>query len=145
MHRRPRHARGAAAGRRAAAPALIALAVLVAVALPGSPASARKGGPGDKPAAAGHRQVQADDLAAVGWRAIGPANMSGRVSAVALVPGSRTEFYVGFATGGVFKTANLGTTFSEVFRHEAIARCRRNRPGRSGRPARPSCRRTAPR
>lgn len=122
MDRRPHHARGAAAGRRAGASALIALAVLAAALAAGSPASARKSAASAKPAAAaGRRQVQADDLAAVGWRAIGPANMGGRVSAVALAPGSRTEFYVGFATGGLFKTTNLGTTFSEVFRHEATA------------------------
>ncbi len=47
--------------------------------------------------------------------------MSGRVSAVALVPGSRTGFYVGYATGGVFRTGNLGTTFAEVFRQEATS------------------------
>lgn len=29
--------------------------------------------------------------------------MGGRVAAIALVPGSRTAFYVGYATGGIFK------------------------------------------
>ena len=62
------------------------------------------------------RVIEARDLGALTWRAIGPTNMGGRATAIALVPGSRTEFYVGFATGGLFKTSNLGTTFSEVFR-----------------------------
>ncbi|MCP4572218.1 MAG: hypothetical protein GY838_07675 [bacterium] len=68
------------------------------------------------------RTVTARDLGALKWRAIGPTNMGGRATAIALVPGSRTEFYVGYATGGLFKTGNLGTTFSEVFRrHETCS------------------------
>ena len=31
------------------------------------------------------------------------------------MPGSRTSFYVGFGTGGVFKTENLGVTLTPVF------------------------------
>lgn len=80
--------------------------VLVALILPAAMAVAKE---------ADRREITERDLAAIGWRAIGPANMGGRVSAIALVPGSRIEFYVGFATGGLFKTSNLGTTFSEVF------------------------------
>jgi photosystem II stability/assembly factor-like uncharacterized protein len=67
------------------------------------------------------REITSRDLEPLAWRAIGPANMGGRVAAVALVPGSRTDFYVGFATGGLFKSTNLGTTFQEVFRHEATS------------------------
>ena len=67
------------------------------------------------------RLITTGDLAALAWRPLGPANMGGRVSAVALVPGSRTDFYVGFATGGLFKSNNLGTTFQEVFRHESTS------------------------
>jgi photosystem II stability/assembly factor-like uncharacterized protein len=61
------------------------------------------------------RALTADDLKGLAWRSIGPANMGGRCSAIALVPGSRTSFYVGFGTGGVFKTENLGVTFTPVF------------------------------
>jgi photosystem II stability/assembly factor-like uncharacterized protein len=68
--------------------------------------------------AAEKRDITADDLRPLTWRPIGPANMGGRVAALALVPGSRTDFYVGFATGGLFKSTNLGTTFQEVFRHQ---------------------------
>jgi len=66
-------------------------------------------------AADDHRAITADDLTTIGWRGIGPANMGGRVAAIALVPGSTTEFYVGYATGGLFKTDNMGTTFQAVF------------------------------
>ena len=72
------------------------------------------------PAAAGaeDREVAARDLAALGWRAIGPANMGGRATAIALVPDDPFAFYVGFATGGLYKTVNGGTTFQDVFRDE---------------------------
>ncbi len=69
-------------------------------------------------AAKDHRVITAGDLGSLAWRSIGPANMGGRVAAIALTPGSTTEFYVGYATGGLFKTDNMGTTFSEVFRDQ---------------------------
>ncbi|MEE9218225.1 MAG: hypothetical protein V3U98_04080 [Acidobacteriota bacterium] len=61
------------------------------------------------------RDFTADDLKGLSWRSVGPANMGGRVAAIALVPGSRTSFYFGYGTAGVFKTENLGTTFEPVF------------------------------
>ena len=62
------------------------------------------------------RTVTARDLAPLGWRSIGPANMGGRATAIALVPGDPAAYYVGFATGGLYKTGNGGTTFADVFR-----------------------------
>ncbi|MBI3539483.1 MAG: hypothetical protein HY076_04340, partial [Candidatus Eisenbacteria bacterium] len=55
------------------------------------------------------------------WRPIGPANMGGRVSAIAVVEKHPATFYVGLGTGGVFKTGNAGTTWSAVFEKEAVA------------------------
>jgi photosystem II stability/assembly factor-like uncharacterized protein len=65
--------------------------------------------------AAEPRALDPRDLEALSWRSVGPANMGGRVSAIAIVPGSRTTFYVGYGTGGIFKTENLGVTFTPVF------------------------------
>ena len=84
--------------RRSAA--LIALALICLAAKAPAPAA---------------RPLTADDFKGLSFRSIGPSNMGGRVSAIALVPGSRTSFFAGFGTGGVFKTENLGTTFSPVF------------------------------
>lgn len=66
-------------------------------------------------AVAADREVGATDLRGLGWRSVGPANMGGRVSAIALVPGSRRSLYVGYGTGGLFKSDNLGVTFTPVF------------------------------
>src|SRR5215212_7689939 len=51
-------------------------------------------------------------------RAIGPALMSGRVKAIAVHPEDKQTWYVGVASGGVWKTTNAGTTFTPVFQNE---------------------------
>lgn len=68
-----------------------------------------------QPAAPPKRTLEAADLSGLAFRSVGPANMGGRVSALAWIPGSRTSFYAGFGTGGVFRTENLGVTWTPVF------------------------------
>jgi photosystem II stability/assembly factor-like uncharacterized protein len=48
------------------------------------------------------------------WRSIGPAGQGGRVDDIAVASNART-YYVGYATGGLWKTVNGGTTFESVF------------------------------
>ena len=45
---------------------------------------------------------------------MGPTVMSGRVADVAVNPDNTTEFYVGYASGGLWYTNNNGTTFTPV-------------------------------
>ncbi len=59
--------------------------------------------------------------AALRFRTIGPAVMGGRVADLAVVESDPATFYVGTASGGVWKTENAGTTFAHVFRDEATA------------------------
>ncbi len=49
------------------------------------------------------------------FRGIGPASMGGRIDDIAAVEGNPYIYYVGLATGGVWKTTNNGTTFTPVF------------------------------
>ena len=49
------------------------------------------------------------------WRGIGPASMGGRIDDIAVVESNPYVYYVGFATGGVWKTINNGTTFQPIF------------------------------
>ncbi len=49
------------------------------------------------------------------FRAIGPANMGGRIDDIAVVENHPSTFYVGAATGGVWKITNNGTTFETIF------------------------------
>ncbi|WGD35595.1 glycosyl hydrolase [Olleya sp. YS] len=45
---------------------------------------------------------------------IGPTVMSGRVTDLDVNPENPTEFYVGYASGGVWHTTNNGTTFTPI-------------------------------
>ncbi|MEK6688098.1 MAG: glycosyl hydrolase, partial [Gemmatimonadota bacterium] len=49
------------------------------------------------------------------WRSIGPVGQGGRVDDLAVNPNDASEYYVGFATGGIWKTTNGGTTFTAIF------------------------------
>ena len=54
------------------------------------------------------------------WRSIGPANMSGRITTLAVHPEDRTIWWAGTAGAGLLKTVNGGTTFEHQFTHEAV-------------------------
>ena len=60
---------------------------------------------------------QSDDplLRAFSWRSIGPFGQGGRVDDLAVHPDNPHTYFVGFATGGLWKTTNNGTTFRSVF------------------------------
>jgi photosystem II stability/assembly factor-like uncharacterized protein len=49
------------------------------------------------------------------FRNIGPAHSSGRVAAFAVNPEDPTEYYVGVASGNIWKTVNNGTTYTPIF------------------------------
>ena len=55
------------------------------------------------------------------WRSIGPTAMGGRVDDVAVVESDPSTFYVGYATGGIWKTENNGTTFTPIFDEYPVA------------------------
>ncbi|MFT7077598.1 MAG: photosystem II stability/assembly factor-like uncharacterized protein, partial [Planctomycetota bacterium] len=53
----------------------------------------------------------------LGWQFIGPTNIGGRVTDVAVpgAPGQGYGMYVATASGGVWRTKNEGTTWEEIF------------------------------
>ena len=53
-------------------------------------------------------------------RSIGPAGMSGRVTAIDVVLSNPDIIYIGTASGGVWKSENGGTTWSPIFDKESI-------------------------
>ena len=57
-------------------------------------------------------------LSALRWRAVGPANMGGRIADVEGIPSPSKTFFVAVAGGGIFKTTNAGTTFRPVFENQ---------------------------
>jgi photosystem II stability/assembly factor-like uncharacterized protein len=54
-------------------------------------------------------------VAGLEWREIGPAVMGGRIADLAVVESNPAIFYVGTATGGLWKTTNHGTSWEPVF------------------------------
>jgi photosystem II stability/assembly factor-like uncharacterized protein len=58
-------------------------------------------------------------LDALTVRPIGPANMGGRVTAVAVAEGRPSTIYLATASGGLWKTINRGTSWRPIFEHEA--------------------------
>ncbi|MCC6670337.1 MAG: PDZ domain-containing protein [Planctomycetes bacterium] len=62
---------------------------------------------------------RAEHASGVSWRNIGPVNMSGRITALAVHPDHRNTWYVASASGGLWKTTNAGTTWAPVFDKES--------------------------
>jgi photosystem II stability/assembly factor-like uncharacterized protein len=54
------------------------------------------------------------------FRSIGPAAYSGRISDLAVNPDNPSEYYVGVASGGLWKTVNHGTTFKPIFDDQPV-------------------------
>jgi photosystem II stability/assembly factor-like uncharacterized protein len=54
-------------------------------------------------------------LGALVPRPVGPANMSGRITSIAVADGKPTTCYIGAASSGVWKTTNAGITWTPVF------------------------------
>ena len=56
----------------------------------------------------------------ISFRNIGPVSMSGRVDDIEANPDDPTEFYVAYASGGLWYTKNNGLSFKSVFDSEDI-------------------------
>ena len=58
---------------------------------------------------------EASEFKRTKWRFVGPELMSGRVTDIAVPLNQPNTFYVATASGGVWKTANEGTTWTAIF------------------------------
>src|SRR5262245_47112853 len=58
-------------------------------------------------------------LKSLNWRSIGPANMGGRITDIAVAGNDSSMWWIATASGGLLKTINNGTTFEHQFDHEA--------------------------
>jgi photosystem II stability/assembly factor-like uncharacterized protein len=68
-----------------------------------------------RPAAAAAAAAPADPFPGLKFRNIGPAVMGGRIDDLAVLESNPAVFYVGTATGGLWKTVNNGTTWTVLF------------------------------
>jgi photosystem II stability/assembly factor-like uncharacterized protein len=60
-------------------------------------------------------------VAQLPWRSIGPANMGGRITDLAVHPEDSSCYWVATASGGLLKTSNNGVDYEHQFDHEAVA------------------------
>jgi len=96
--------------RRSAVVAAIFALVVLTLPIVASPVIAQSG--------AQEEMINAPDdalLQGFRWRVIGPVGQGGRVDDIAVRPEDSKTYFVGFATGGLWKTTNNGTTFRPVF------------------------------
>jgi photosystem II stability/assembly factor-like uncharacterized protein len=114
--------------RRAAFSVFLLLLTIGLVSLPSAPdaLAQRKGGAGQKDGRQREKDTPPPNLTlpdswakAFTWRSIGPANMGGRITAIAVYEADPTTYWVATASGGLVKTTNNGVTFDHQFDHEA--------------------------
>ncbi len=60
-----------------------------------------------------------DWVKVLNWRCIGPANMSGRITAISVYEADPKVYWIASASGGLLKTVNNGITFEHQFDKEA--------------------------
>ncbi|MDQ6677013.1 MAG: glycosyl hydrolase [Acidobacteriota bacterium] len=59
-----------------------------------------------------------DPYAGLKFRSIGPAMISGRIVDIAVDPANAAHYFIAAASGGVWKTANNGTSWTPIFDNE---------------------------
>ena len=92
---------------------LVLLATLVAIG--NGPLRAEQAPAGAAARQAATPATEADPFAGLVFRNIGPATMGGRIDDLAVLESNPAVFYVGTATGGLWKTVNNGTTWDVLF------------------------------
>lgn len=65
-------------------------------------------------------ELTSEMLKMLNFRSIGPAAYSGRISDLAVNPDNTSEYYVGVASGGLWKTVNHGTSFEPIFDKQSV-------------------------
>ncbi|MEO0481007.1 MAG: PDZ domain-containing protein [Planctomycetota bacterium] len=76
--------------------------------------------PPDDPTYGPHKDAIGTGLAeAATWRHLGPSNMGGRVTDLAVVETDPATFWVATAGGGLWKTTNNGTTWTHQFNDQS--------------------------
>ncbi|MEM6571176.1 MAG: PDZ domain-containing protein [Planctomycetota bacterium] len=55
------------------------------------------------------------------WRSIGPANMGGRMTDIAVNPNDHSEYWIATATGGVVHTTNNGVSYEHQFTNQRVS------------------------
>ncbi len=65
------------------------------------------------------QDINAKTFEKLSIRNIGPAGMSGRITAIDAMSSDPNHIFIGSASGGVWESKNRGTTWSPIFEHES--------------------------
>ena len=82
------------------------------------PCAAQRGGRGGGGRGGENGDAAAGVFSGLRLRSIGPASASGRVTSFAVNPENSAQYFVGVASGGVWRTVNDGITWTPVFDNE---------------------------
>lgn len=107
--------------RHSPLPAITALSLATLVVTPAVLPAQRGGaqsGSAQRASTESDSSRKSNPASAIHFRAIGPAFFSGRISDIAVDPRNKTTWYVGTASGGLWKTTNAGTTWTPIFDKE---------------------------
>jgi len=104
--------------KRITAPVLMVSALILFTATI-NPAQAQRGKRNSEPAS-DEFTFNSSMLSALKFRLVGPAAYSGRIADFAVNPENPSEYYVGVASGGLWKTENKGTSFKPVFDNKPV-------------------------
>ena len=96
-------------------PGSLAFAPVLAATLLGFSVTAGGQAPASPPPASPAPATAPDPLAGLSFRNIGPSTMGGRIDDLAVLESNPAVFYVGAATGGLWRTTNNGTTWDVLF------------------------------
>lgn len=101
---------------------IIAIFLALIFIIPGLEVNAQKEKRSKKKSAKTEKQFELNSkmLKIFKFRSIGPAAYSGRISDLAVNPDNTSEYYVGVASGGLWKTINHGTTFKPIFDKQSV-------------------------
>ncbi|HEV8145211.1 MAG TPA: glycosyl hydrolase, partial [Bryobacteraceae bacterium] len=94
---------------------LLFLLSIVCLSQQDAPPAGAPGGPG------GGRNadpMSSPTFNALRFRALGPASASGRVTSIAVDPRNPAHYFIGVASGGVWRTNNNGISWTPVFDNE---------------------------
>jgi len=93
----------------------IRIIVILALIILFSPAEAKK-----KKVETNPDSLKASTFSGLKWRSIGPAFASGRIADFAVDPNNFSTYFVGVASGHIWKTTNNGTTFEPIFDNHGV-------------------------
>ena len=66
------------------------------------------------------KRLQRNHATRENWQSIGPTNIGGRITDIAIHENNPETIYIGSATGGIYKSENNGQTWIHLFNNSPV-------------------------